>query len=157
MAEAFTVRRCTMDDVEELVRLRHDMQVELGEGDHGVDPDAIVDATREYFVKQLNGYHFAAFFAEAGGKVIGTGAFVVYDVPPSPANPSGVDAYILNVYTLPEWRGSGVAAAVLERVIRQAYAEGARRVWLRTSPGAREVYERFGFEGRDNYMQKFLE
>ena len=156
MATTITIRRATLDDVEELVRLRHDMQLELGEGDHGAHPDTIVEATREYFTKQLAGFHFTAFFAEADGRVVGTGAFVVYDVPPSPSNPSGTDAYVMNMYTLPEYRGRGIARMVLDRLTEQAYAEGARRVWLRASEQGRRVYEHFGFQTRDNYMQKFL-
>jgi GNAT superfamily N-acetyltransferase len=156
MGEQITIRRVTMDDVEELVRLRHEMQVELEEQSGGVHPDDIVGAMRDYFTKQLNGYHFTAFFAVAGERVVGTGAFVIYDTPPSPSNPSGTDAYIMNMYTLPEWRGRDIARKILDRLIEQAYSEGARRVWLRTSPKARPVYESLGFESRDNYMQKYL-
>lgn len=156
MDREFTVRKATLDDVETMVRLRHDMQVELGEQHHGTDPDAIIEVTRQYFIAQLTGHHFTGMLAEADGQIIGTGAFVIYDVPPSPANPSGVDAYILNMYTLPEWRGHGVARAVIQALNLQAYEEGARRVWLRASKEGKPAYERMGFESRDNYMQMFL-
>jgi GNAT superfamily N-acetyltransferase len=152
----YTIRRATLDDVEEMVRLRHDMQAEMGERPGSVDADAIVDATREYFQKQLNGAHFTGFLAEADGKIVGTGAFVVYDTPPSTANPSGTDAYVLNMYTVPEYRGRSIARDILKALLDRAYEEGARRVWLRTSAQARPVYEHLGFESRDNYMQRFL-
>jgi ribosomal protein S18 acetylase RimI-like enzyme len=152
----YTIRRATLDDVEEMVRLRHDMQAEMGQHRGAVDADAIVDATREYFQKQLTGAHFTGFLAEAGGRIIGTGSFVVYDTPPSTANPSGTDAYVLNMYTIPEYRGRGIARDILKALLDRAYEEGARRIWLRTSARARPVYEHLGFESRDNYMQRFL-
>lgn len=149
------IRRATLGDVEEMVRLRHDMQEEMGEG-RGADPDAIVDATRDYFQKQLTGKHFVGILAEDAGRIVGTGSFVVYDTPPSTANPSGVDAYVLNMYTVPGYRGRGVARQILDALLARAYEEGARRIWLRTSDQARTVYEHLGFQSRDNYMQRFL-
>ena len=156
-AQAFTIRQATLDDVEALVQLRHAMQTELDEASrHGVSPDDIVDAVRDYFAKQLAGNHFAAFFAEAEGKIVGTGGVVVYDVPPSPSNPSGAEGYVMNIYTAPDWRGFGVAHAIVDNLVRHAYKEGARRMWLRTSDFGESVYRRFGFEKRDHYMQMFL-
>jgi len=153
----FTVRRTTLDDVEQLVRLRYEMQMELDEGEHhGVSPADLIDGNRDYFTKQLTGFHFAAFFAEAEGRVIGTGGVVVYDVPPGRSNPSGAEGYIMSMYTVPEWRGRGVARRVLDHLIEHAYAEGARRLWLRASPHGRPLFEKYGFEAPGHYMQTFL-
>jgi GNAT superfamily N-acetyltransferase len=150
-----TIRQANLDDVEEMVRLRHDMQAEMGEHDAKA-ADAIVDATRDYFQKQLTGKHFVGILAEDEGRIVGTGSFVVYDTPPSVPNPSGVDAYVLNMYTVPEYRGRGIAKLILDALLQRAYEEGARRIWLRTSEKARPVYEHLGFASRNNYMQRFL-
>mgnify|MGYP001580507277 CR=1 FL=1 len=157
MAEELTIRRATISDVDDLVRLRYAMQIELAEGHHGVSPDQIVESTHDYFEKQLNGNHFAAFFALADGQIVGTGGFVVYDTPPSPSNPSGTEGYIMNMYTLPEWRKHGVATLILQALADHARHEGATRVWLRASTFGRKVYEHFGFEQRDSYMQMRLD
>jgi GNAT superfamily N-acetyltransferase len=156
MAHRFTIRRATLDDVETLVALRLAMQIEMNEGRHGVSPEEIVEQMRDYFARQLTGFHFAAFLAEAGTKVVGTGGVVVFDVPPSPSNPGGAEGYVMNMYTVPEWRGHGVAHAIVEMVVRHAYREGARRMWLRTSEEGESVYQRFGFRKRDHYMQMYL-
>jgi GNAT superfamily N-acetyltransferase len=156
MTPGFTIRRATVDDVEELVRLRHAMQGEMEHGYEVASPDDIIDQMRDYFAKQLSGFHFAAFFAEAAGKVIGTGGVVVFDVPPSPSNPGGAEGYVMNMYTEPEWRGKGVAHAIVDALVKHAYGEGARRMWLRTTDDGERVYERFGFRRRDHYMQMWL-
>lgn len=155
MKPEYTIRQATLDDIDDMVRLRHDMMAEMGDHDEA-GADAIVDAMREYFRKQLTGKHFFGFVAVKDGRVISTGSFVVYDTPPSTANPSGTDAYVLNMYTIPEYRGHGIAKHILDALLKRAYEEGARRIWLRTSVEARPVYEHLGFESRDNYMQLFL-
>ncbi|HSP56253.1 MAG TPA: GNAT family N-acetyltransferase [Dehalococcoidia bacterium] len=152
-----TIRRATVGDVETLARLRHEMQKELHEGSPlGADPDDIVNAIRTYFQKELRGAHFAAFFAERDGEVAATGALVVYDVPPGPSNPSGTEACIMNMYTVPGWRRHGLATLIMNELIRHGYQEGARRFWLRASEHGRAVYQKLGFETPGHYMQKFV-
>lgn len=158
MTEELTIRRVTSspEDIETLTRLRYAMQVELEEGREGVDPVDLIDSTREYFRKQLSGFHFSAFFVQYGNDVVATGGLVVYDNPPSPSNPSGTEGYIMNMYTAPAWRGHGLAKLILNRLVEHARAEGAGRIWLRASDIGRRAYERFGFQARDNYMQLFI-
>ncbi len=161
MTQELTIRRVTSspEDIETLVQLRHAMQTELdpGEGGRaGIGPSELIEATRAYFTKQLSGYHFSAFFVQYGAEVVATGGLVVYDNPPGPSNPSGTEGYIMNMYTVPAWRGHGLAKLILDRLVEHARAEGAGRVWLRASDQGRAVYERFGFHQRDSYMQMFI-
>jgi len=151
------IRRATPDDIDTLVALRHDMQRELYDAHpHGVHPDELLDAIRAYFQKELRGAHFAAFLAERHGEIGATGAVVVYDVPPGPSNPGGAEAIIMNMYTVPRWRGHGLATLIMNELIRHGYREGARRFWLRASPNGRALYEKLGFEAPGHYMQKFV-
>ncbi len=150
-----TIRRATVDDVELLVRLRYEMQTEL-EGDRhlgGVRPEDILDNVRTYFQRELKGGHFAGFFVENDGEVVATGCAVVYDVPPSPSNPSGAEGYIMNMYTVPAWRHHGLARRLLDKLIEHSRAEGAGRVWLRASDQGKAVYRKYGFEAPGHYMQ----
>jgi len=156
VTEELTLRRVTPDDVETLVQMRYAMQVELEEWREGIDPADLLEANREYFRKQLSGFHFSAFFVQYGGDVVATGGLVVYDNPPGPSNPSGTEGYIMNMYTKPAWRGHGIAKLILNQLVAHARAEGAGRVWLRSSDQGRRVYERFGFQQRDTYMQMFI-
>lgn len=55
---------------------------------------------------------------------------------------------ISKFYVCPAAHGTGVAAALLERLVRDARAEGIRGLWLATNVGnarARRFYERHGF------------
>jgi GNAT superfamily N-acetyltransferase len=155
VTDELTVRRVTSapEDIEMLVQMRYAMQVELNEGQSGLDPADIIEETREYFTKQLSGFHFAAFFVQYGKEIVATGGVVVYDNPPSPSNRSGTEGYIMNMYTVPAWRGHGLAKRVLDRLVEHAHAEGAGRVWLRASDKGRRVYERWGFNTYPAYME----
>jgi GNAT superfamily N-acetyltransferase len=149
------MRRATPEDVELLVRLRYEMQHELEGDSHlgGVSPADIKENVRAYFARELKGGHFAGFFVENEGDVVATGCVVVYDVPPSPSNPSGAEGYIMNMYTVPAWRHHGLARRLLDKLIEHARAEGAGRVWLRASEQGKFVYQKYGFELPGHYMQ----
>jgi ribosomal-protein-alanine N-acetyltransferase len=58
------------------------------------------------------------------------------------------ELHINNLAVLPEWRRSGVASALLARVLDEGARRGARRATLevrRSNDIARHLYERFGF------------
>ena len=49
-----------------------------------------------------------ACFAYVGNEIVGCGGICLYQEMPSPDNPSGGCAYLMNIYTRPEFRGQGV-------------------------------------------------
>jgi len=78
---------------------------------------------------------------------------VVYEAPPTAGSPSGVEGYILNMYTVPERRGEGISRMLLERLIEYGKSLGARRLWLRTNAMGRGVYAEAGFVEDADYMR----
>ncbi len=52
---------------------------------------------------------------------------------------------ILNMYTLPEWRGQGLATALLQEIIHFAKSTSIRRLWLHATESGRPIYEKAGF------------
>jgi GNAT superfamily N-acetyltransferase len=64
---------------------------------------------------------------------------------PSAKNLSGVEVYIMNMYTLPEWRGRGIATALLEKLVAFARESNYYRIRLHTYPKALRLYTRAGF------------
>jgi ribosomal protein S18 acetylase RimI-like enzyme len=60
--------------------------------------------------------------------------------------PHGEAGYVDNVVTLPEARRRGVAGSIVLRIVAEARAEGAERVFLLADqPGPIRLYERLGF------------
>ena len=72
---------------------------------------------------------------------------------PSPDNPSGGCAYLMNIYTRPELRGHGAGRGIVEWLIAQARQRGITKIFLETSVSGRPLYEEMGFSTMNGYMQ----
>jgi GNAT superfamily N-acetyltransferase len=154
-AAPWNIRRAAADDIEALVRLRVAMMAETGGHGGGAESPgaaALAEANRTYMREAVPSGDFVAYVAEADGVIIATSGVTLYRTAPNSGNLSGVQAYILNMYTLPDWRGKGLASALVERLLEHARDAGAPRVALRATDAGRRVYERFGFTGDSQYM-----
>ncbi|HXD54448.1 MAG TPA: GNAT family N-acetyltransferase [Solirubrobacteraceae bacterium] len=64
---------------------------------------------------------------------------------PHPRDPRPGDWRIRGMATVPERRGEGLGAAVLDAIERAAEERGATRLWCNARSGAVRFYERGGF------------
>jgi ribosomal protein S18 acetylase RimI-like enzyme len=147
-----TVRRATLDDVDDLVRLRVALLREMGAL---VDADdaPLAKAIRRYLVADLPLGRFIAWVGTSeDGAVIACGGLVYLQKPPSPGNHSGREAYIMNMYTAPEWRGRGLATRLFDALMGDAREAGARLVRLHATKDGQALYERGGFRLVGNEM-----
>ena len=149
-----TLRRATLDDLDLLVELRIAVQEELGEVNG--DREAVAEANRAYFQQKVPSGEYVSFFAEAEGQVAGVGGIVLFRKPPHPRNLSGVEGYILNMYTHPDWRRRGIASRILDGLLAEAREHNAGLVWLRATETGRLVYEQHGFAEDPHYMRRKL-
>ncbi|MFX0162015.1 MAG: GNAT family N-acetyltransferase, partial [Candidatus Hodarchaeota archaeon] len=106
----FIIRKATLEDVDELVKLRMELLREISEVDEHyiaeLDDDymaKLADAIREYFAAKIPENEFIAWIAEDEGKIIASSGLVFHEKPPIHGNLTGREAYIMNMYTLPEW------------------------------------------------------
>ena len=53
---------------------------------------------------------------------------------------------VVNVYTQPEWRGQGIARALMSVLLQWAAEQGTDRVVLHASDSGRPLYLSLGFE-----------
>lgn len=94
-------------------------------------------------IDSINGTeHFAA----AGG-------ISFYQVMPTCDNPDGRKAYVMNMYTRPEYRRQGIAGKVLELLIAEALERGITCITLDASEMGRPVYEKHGFVQMQDEMR----
>lgn len=147
----FTIRKARVEDAETLVRLRMDLQEEIG-ALADADRQASARANESYFRECVPSGQFTCWIAEAVGQIVGTSGLVFYRRPPSTANLSGIEAHIMNMYTVPAWRGHGVATELLARCLAEARARNAGCVRLHASSAGRLIYESAGFVAKDNEM-----
>jgi len=134
-----------------LARFRVRLFREMGrlEGDEA----EFAHASENYFAWALSTDREVAWIAEDLGEPVGTLAMTLEPMPPKPGRPRLVEAYMHNVYVLPDRRMRGVAGRLVRTALDYAKGEGLRRVRLFTSDDARWLYERLGFRPHDRYLE----
>ena len=113
---------------------------------------ALLREANERWLGEHLGLDFQAWMADLDGRTVASAGLLWFPHPPGPNNPGGLEAYILNVYTLLEARRLGAARALMELLVDAAKAAGVRRIWLRASEDGRPLYESMGFRA-GNYME----
>jgi GNAT superfamily N-acetyltransferase len=102
-------------------------------------------ALHDYFMTHLAAGDFFAYIAESEGRIIATSGMVIHHHPPAVRNPNGRVAYIMNMYTLPEFRGRGIATALLQKLVELARQNECHRVQLHALAQGKSIYEKAGF------------
>lgn len=119
---------------------------EVIEGVFGVAPSKrLLAANRRYYRQHIADGSHVAVVAEADGEGVGCGAVCLTEELPSPDNPSGRCAYLMNIYVREAWRRRGVGHAIVRRLIEIARESGCDKIYLETTDGARSFYRSIGF------------
>ncbi|SEW18421.1 GNAT family N-acetyltransferase [Chitinophaga arvensicola] len=147
-----TYRKADIKDIPQLVHLRLQFLKEIYPKSDNSKDTVLTDHLRVYLTEHLSKNNYVNWFAEIEGKVVASAGIVFYNQPPLYHNLEGKVAYILNVFTLPEFRRKGIAKALLEKILEEAKARNTGKVSLHTSKDGRLLYEQFGFVAGDNEM-----
>ena len=83
---------------------------------------------------------------------IGAGGVSFYQVMPTYHNPSGKIAYIMNMYTAPEYRRQGIAFHTLDLLVKAAKERGISQIALEAKDMGRPLYEKYGFVKMEDEM-----
>ena len=145
-------RRAEVKDIEELVRMRIQFIKDVQHMEDSDKDEALAEQTRKFFNATIPVNRFISWIAEADGRIIGTSGLCFYSLAPSFKNMSGGVAYIQNMYTLPEYRGRGVAKVLFAKVLSEAKELGYKKISLHATEMGRPIYEKFGFTKVDTEM-----
>lgn len=141
----WSIRPARIEDIPVLVQFRSAMFADMGYADEAGHA-AMNAAALAYLQQAVPAGEYRGWVAEAGGQLIASGAYTYRQVAPSPKNISGRQAYILSVYTLPEWRHQGIARAILNALLEAIRAESIPAAYLTASEEGRPLYLSLGFE-----------
>ena len=103
-----------------------------------VDMSAVEKESRDYYEKALRDGSHAAYLVFDAELFVGAGGISFYRVMPTFHNPSGNKAYIMNMYTHPDYRRRGIASAVLDLLVKE-------HISLEATSMGRPLYTKFGF------------
>lgn len=146
-------RKADLADLELLVQTRLEvLRAANGLGD-GADMTRVERQSRHYYQEALPEGRHTAYLVFDGGRFIGAGGVSYYEVMPTWHNPTGQKAYVMNMYTAPEYRRQGIAARTLELLVADARARGVVEITLEATQAGRPLYERFGFVPMINELE----
>ena len=141
----FYYRKATRVDLPLLVETRVKILRAANHLDDSVDMSLVQTNSQAYYEKSLSDGSHIAYLVFDDTLFIGAGGVSFYQVMPTYHNPTGQNAYIMNLYTEPAYRRRGIASQTLRYLIDEAYARGITRISLDSTAMGRPLYEKFGF------------
>lgn len=150
--------RVGKDRLELLVKTRIQVLRAANQLEDTTDMREVEQQSRIYYENSLeNGSHIAylvydGYRGEDGDRIAGTGGISFYQVMPTYHNPTGMKAYIMNMYTDPEYRRRGIAMKTLDLLVTEARNRGISFIALEATSMGRPLYERYGFLGMEDEM-----
>ncbi len=143
-------RKADSRDLERLIEIRQQFQRLFHHTDGG---DALAESLRAYFLRHMADGGSVVWLAEEKGRIVSCAFLTCYEDLPSAENPLGRKGYLHNVYTVPAFRGKGLATQVVKRCIQSARDWGAGSVSLGATQEGAAVYRNLGFEFSDLEME----
>lgn len=113
----------------------------------------LLRANASYLRRHLADGSFVELIASVDGKEAGCGSVSFYDEMPSPDNPTGRCAYIMNIYVRPAYRRRGVADTTVRLLIMLARRRGAGKIYLESTDWTCNLYKKLGFRPMDGYLK----
>ena len=135
--------------------LRKELFEELGEISECIDTSELGLATKQYFLSHIN-RDLISWGVFQKGKLVAIGSLCLFTRIPYRENLSGLEGYILNIYTSPPFRKCGYANQILDTIIAYSHKNNIRRLWLNYSEQGKSLYAKKGFIKKDNEMELFL-
>ncbi|WP_435356485.1 GNAT family N-acetyltransferase [Emticicia sp. SJ17W-69] len=149
-----TYRKATIHDIDELVRLRIDFLKEVQQVEtRQYSEEELSLSLHEYLSKSMNNDEFVAWLAISDNVIVATSGLCFFQITPGFTLIDGKIAYILNIYTVPTWRGKGVAKQVFSHILQEAVSRGYKRISLHATDEGRPIYEKFGFRLTNDEME----
>lgn len=137
-------------NIEELLKWRREVIFNV----FGEEPsEVLMKHNEDYYKRHVTDGTHLAFIATSDGIDAGCGALCLTEELPSPDNPSGKCAYLMNIYVKDEFREKGIAHALVRRLIDEAKAGDCEKIYLETTPQGRPVYTSLGFHDLPDMMK----
>lgn len=135
--------------------LRKELFEELGEISQNMDTSELKLATKQYFFSHIN-KDLISWGIFQKGNLVAIGSLCLFTRIPYNENISGLEGYILNIYTSPQFRKCGYANQILDTIIEYSHKNKIRRLCLHYSEQEKCLYTEKGFTKKNNEMELFL-
>jgi GNAT superfamily N-acetyltransferase len=138
-------RKAALEDIPILTKYRLQFLKEVQGNSSLKIRRTLENELNNYFRRAIRENTFISWIAEYAKQPVGFGSMVIQHIPGNLEIPNGRTGYILNMYTLPEYRGIGISTEILERLILDGQREGLNKVYLHATPDGIGIYRKKGF------------
>lgn len=149
----FEFKRATIKDIDELVRTRIIVLRAANKLSDDTDMSKVEEESYAYYKCALESGEHIAYLVYDNGTFIGAGGVSFYQVMPTYHNPTGKKAYIMNMYTSPEYRRQGIAFHTLDLLVKEAKEQGVSQIALEATDMGRPLYSKYGFVKMEDEME----
>ena len=153
MEKEFEYKKATIADIDELVRTRITVLRAANKLSDDVDMSVVEKESYAYYKRALETGEHIAYLVYDNRTFLGAGGVSFYQVMPTYHNPTGKKAYIMNMYTKPEYRRQGIAFHTLDLLVEEAKARGIKAILLEATKMGRVLYEKYGFVKMNDEME----
>lgn len=141
----FTYQKSTLTDIDLLTKVRIQVLRAANRLSEEENLALVEQTSREYYRSSLSDGSHVAYLVYHGETVAGAGGVSFYRVMPTYHNPTGLKAYIMNMYTHPSYRRRGIAWNTLHLLVEEATARNAGMISLEATAMGKPLYEKYGF------------
>ncbi len=146
-------KKADLSDIEILTKTRIDVLKSANKLADDVDMSLIEAESFQYYQKCFINDEHVAYLVYDDKTFAGCGGVSFYQVMPTYHNPSGYGAYIMNMYTRPEYRRKGIAIKTLDLLMKEIKERNITKISLEATSLGRPLYERYGFVAMNDEME----
>lgn len=146
-------KKATIEDIDLLTETRIEVLRAANKLSNDADMSRIKRESYEYYRQTLVNKNHIAYLVFDGDVFVGAGGICFFRVMPTYHNQSGNKAYIMNMYTRPDYRRNGIAYETLTLLVTEAKKNGITTISLEATDMGRPLYEKYGFVKMDNEME----
>ena len=146
-------KRAELEDIDILTKTRIEVLRAANQLSDDTDMSEVERESYNYYQKALCDGSHIAYLVFDEERFVGAGGVSFFQVMPTYHNPSGNKAYIMNMYTNPEYRRKGIAIKTLDMLIKDAKNKGVTSISLEATDMGRPLYEKYGFIKMNDEME----
>lgn len=148
-----TYKQASLDDIELLVKSRIIVLRDANHLDDSADMSEIKAQSYDYYRQAIPNGECINYLVFDDDKLIGCGGVSFFRVMPTCHNPTGKKAYLMNIYTAPEYRRKGIAYKTLDLIVKATKEKGINHINLEATAMGRSMYEKYGFTKMNDEME----
>lgn len=146
-------KKATIEDIDILTETRIEVLKAANKLSDDADMSEVKEQSYNYYKKALRDGTHIAYLVFDKSRFAGAGSVSFFQVMPTYHNPSGKKAYIMNMYTSPEYRRKGIAYKTLDMLVKDAKSMGITAISLEATVMGRPLYEKYGFIKMNDEME----